>query len=106
MTYLNEVKRTKEETINEFGELFGDHSEDIVNWLWSYIEKNIPSKHQPEDNKDLVEEIIQEKSDNPKIGSQIINPNEKKEDKKNKNIFNSAIENIRDDKKKVSKILK
>ena len=83
-------------------DLFNEHCEDIVNWLWNYIEKNINTKHNlPEENKDLVEEIIQEKFDNPKIGSQIFNPNDKKEDKKQKNIFNSAIENIRDDKKKV-----
>ena len=99
LTYLSEVNRTKDEIVKEFRDLFGDDTDSIVNWIMGYVEKHM----KPEENKDLVEEIIQEKSESSKIGSQIVNPNNKndKKDDKKKNIFNSAIENIRDDQKRV-----
>jgi len=83
-TYIFEEKRTKEETINEMKELFAEQSEEIISWLWNYVERRILHKSP---NRDLVDEITERER------------SYRKYDRRNKN-FNSAIENLRDKKKK------
>lgn len=83
-TYIFEEKRTKEETVREMKELFAEQSDEIISWLWNYVERRILQKSP---NRDLVDEITERER------------SFRKYDRKNKN-FNSAIENIRDKRKK------
>jgi hypothetical protein len=89
-------------------ELFNEKSEEIMELLWNLtsnifgvgvgISSNIST------NNDLLEEIYKEKNENQllnrKFPSQIVNPNAGVEKIQPRQLFNSAIERVRDDKKK------
>ena len=61
-------------------ELFAEQSEEIISWLWNYIEKKIQQKSP---KSDLVDEITERERSNRKI-------------ERNNKKFNSAIDNFKD----------
>jgi hypothetical protein len=104
--FVFESKNTKEDSIREMKELFHDKTEEIMDLLWSLTEKiynlNTVDKSSSLNNSDLLEEIYKDKNENQprKFPSQIVNPNAETRGNFNKHPFNSAIEKVKDDKKR------
>lgn len=81
-------------------ELFNDKSDEIINYLWSQIEKIYgPSQG----SNDLLDEIYNEKNENAakKFPSKIVNPNVDN-NKPVKPLFTSAVERVRDERRRES----
>jgi hypothetical protein len=105
--YFFESRNSKERSYIEMRDLFHDKTEEIINYLWNLADK-IYNNPQPSTNSnDLLDEIYKDKNDNKKFPSQIVNPNANastsatnESGKVNKNLFGSAIEKVRDEKRR------